>query len=209
MLIGDSLPEYVFIRIGILGLRLIAPTSILYCTLLPAYRPDVFLHRPFHLPLSIWMIAEASFFLAVYLPLKTWLQHKAQHPEPPSKDERRVLLRRCLDSIPEPERYLSKWFLGASSADIKRENVKQLFAWSFLNKDYENVDEDERAELDQDVDLLEDRLDEPLEQGWGKARSLRVTLDATSMQHRPLLWYLVSTYWAEPGITRCEKEVWD
>ncbi|KAH6704347.1 hypothetical protein BKA61DRAFT_618412, partial [Leptodontidium sp. MPI-SDFR-AT-0119] len=35
--------------------------------------------------------------------------------------------------IPNPERYLSKWFLDAPASEIKRDNVKDFSRWAFFN----------------------------------------------------------------------------
>ena len=205
MLIGNSLPEYVSIRIATFALRLVAPLSLAYCMLVPIIRPHTFFRRPLPLPLSIWMIGEVAFFPAVYLPLKLWLQRETVHPEPPCQEDRQQLLQRCIDSIPEPKLYLSRWFLDAPPAEIKQENVREFFAWSFMNKKYRNVDEEESAELDLYVDRLEKKIGSSLQQGRGKALSLRGTLDDVPMQHRPLIWYLVSGLSFHLGARQCER----
>jgi hypothetical protein len=68
-MIGNSFPEYLFIRTSITALRLVAPTSILYLAV------SVW-NAAF--PISPWLgfvaIAEAGFFLVVYLPRKKRLQ---------------------------------------------------------------------------------------------------------------------------------------
>ena len=192
MLIGDSPARHVFIRTAIAGLRLVAPLSLVYCVALPILNPEAFFRYPLPLPLSIWAIAESTFFLFGYLPLKRYSQREVDHPEPPGKEERLQLHRKCLETIADPETFLSGWFLGAPVADIKRENIKQFYAWSLLNKHYEDVDDEDVAELDSVADMLEQKLGRKFEDGWGKAECLRTTFDAVPVQHRPLIWYLVS-----------------
>lgn len=68
-MIGDSLPEYVFIRLSILGLRLVAPLSIAYLSY-SAYRG----HLLFSPWLGLYAAAEASFYLLVFLPRSRFLQ---------------------------------------------------------------------------------------------------------------------------------------
>lgn len=191
MLLRDSWFNYTVIRTAIIVARLITPASIVYCIAVPVFRPHKFFRSPL-LPFSIWAIAETVFYTSVYLPLSSALQSEAAHPPPPPKAERRVLFQRCLDTVSDTEHYLSGWFHGASIADIKRENLKEFYAWSFLNKKYRDVDEAESRELDDYVDQLEQRLDRPFGEGYGKAQSLRGTMQGVHMQHRPLLWYLVS-----------------
>lgn len=90
----------------------------------------------------------------------------------------------------EPEQYLSKWFKGAPSSEIRRENIKQFFCWSFLNKsDYGMHD---NQELDDYANQLEKVLGRELPPGKGNAVALRLTLDKVQMLFRPLIWYLVS-----------------
>lgn len=62
-MIGQSLPEYVFIHICIFGLRLVAPASILYL-LISAYLRE-FWWSPW---LAVVAIPEAAFYLLVFLP---------------------------------------------------------------------------------------------------------------------------------------------
>ena len=137
------------------------------------------------------MVSEASFFLAVYLPLKSWLQKPAAHPQPPSEPARRVLMQRCFENITDPNLFLSKWFLDAPPSEIKQENVKEFFAWSSMNKKYEDISEAEDAELDIYAHELEGKLSRRFPPGRGKACSLRGTLDDVPMQHRPLAWYFI------------------
>ena len=68
-MIGDSFPEYVFIRLSILCLRLIAPLSILYLALSWYYHRFLYSHW-----LSIYAAAEASFYLLVFIPRMKVLQ---------------------------------------------------------------------------------------------------------------------------------------
>ena len=68
-MIGNSWPEYVIIRISIIGLRLIAPLSIIY--LAASYNAAAFLWSPF---LGAYALVEAAFYLFVYLPRSFHLQ---------------------------------------------------------------------------------------------------------------------------------------
>lgn len=81
--------------------------------------------------------------------------------------------------------------------DIKRENVKAFYAWSYLNKEYRNVTDAEDAELEQYVDLFEQKSDCKLKKGTGFAHGLLGTLEGVHVQHRPLIYYVVSIHKAE------------
>ncbi|KAK3304693.1 uncharacterized protein B0T15DRAFT_568446 [Chaetomium strumarium] len=162
--------EYIFIRTCIFFLHLIAPFSTLYSLARSLVHP---LHRVPHL-LEVWLAPEATFYLLVYLPRRAYLQRVAVPPTTLCCEDRRLLFRRCHDNIPDPERYLSKWFLDAPAEEIRRENVKDFFRWAFLNT--------------RDRDPAHD--EEKMEPGRGKAKCLRLTYDKVAMSHRSLAWYL-------------------
>lgn len=168
-----------------MGLRAITPLSVLYCVALP------FLPQRSRLPLyiGIWPTAEAAFYLLFYLPRKWILQHPAVHPYLYPAAERNALFQRCVEHIPDPERYLSKWFKDAPLLEVKRENVKEFYRWAFLNTSA--VDPADEIELEENVEKFEEYTGHKLEPGYGKAKSLRLTLDKVDMIHRSLAWYLI------------------
>ena len=192
MLIGDSTPKLLFTRSVIITLRLIAPASLAYCLIYPIIRPHEFFQRPLPLPFSIWAVAESGFFLVIYLPLKALLQREADHPKPPPKSERQLLFQRCLDSVSDLKEFLSGWFFGCPLPHIDRENVKEFYAWSLMNKKYDDVDDAQASELGEYVEQLEGRFNQRIGSAPEKRRSLRGTMQHVYMQPRPLLWYLVS-----------------
>ncbi|KAK7229619.1 hypothetical protein V2G26_001789 [Clonostachys chloroleuca] len=175
--------DYVFIRTCTFLLHLVAPLSILYSL------ASSLVHLPFHIPriLELWLAFEAVFYLAVYLPRKAYLQNAATHPITAPRDDRRKLFRRCHSNIPDPERYLTKWFRDAAVPEIKRENVKDFFRWAFLNTGEPDPAYDE--ELEEYVGEMEKLLGRSLEPGRGNAKCLRLTLDKVEMLHRSLIWY--------------------
>ncbi|KAK5164395.1 uncharacterized protein LTR77_010091 [Saxophila tyrrhenica] len=191
MLIGKSLPEYLLIRTAIPALRLIAPLAIVACPVILIARPQAVTQHRWLWAVGVWLIAEAGFFWAVYVPRRLALQKPVTHPAPPSKEKREELVERSHSALSDPEHYLSKWFLNAPLTEIKRENVKEFYAWSFMNKRYEDVSPDEDAELDGYIDQLERKMGRSLGGGKGSAKPLRTTVDPVPMQHRPLVWYLI------------------
>ncbi|KAF6224859.1 hypothetical protein HO133_010053 [Letharia lupina] len=139
------------------------------------------------LVLEIWAIAETAFFALIYVPRTIVLQRAATHPELLPREQRRELFKLCLDTVEDPEKYLSGWMRGAPASEIKRENVKELFCWAFLNKkDHGPEDDDELEEYADETELC---LGRRLEPGRGNAVSLRVTVDRFQSLHRSLLWY--------------------
>jgi hypothetical protein len=196
-MIGTSLPQYVLIRSCIVAFRAITPLSIFYLSFSIAEPPSSVAGKV----LLTYCIPEALFWLLVYIPRSRALQRETLHPPPLSPAERKDLFWRCWDKIPNPEYYVSKWFLGAKPADIKRENVKDFFRWGFLNRgDWtgelkaEDVEtyQQEDEELEAYADGIETMLGRKLEKGRGPAQCLRLTVDKVKMLHRPLLWYMVS-----------------
>jgi hypothetical protein len=191
-MIGTSTPEYVFIRACIAGLRLITPLSILYCVCLPAIAIPSRSRIP--LWISIWPIAETAFYLLFYLPRRWILQRPAIHPDSLPQPMRKALFNQCIKHVPDPEYYLRKWFKDAPLSEIKCENLKEFYRWSFLNKGagVANPTNDVDLELEEYVQKFEEYTGHKLEPGYGKARPIRLTFDKVDMVHRPLVWYLVS-----------------
>jgi hypothetical protein len=68
-MIGQTWPKYVFIRLSIFGLRLVAPLLILYLAV--SWSASTFLWLPL---LGVYALIEALFFLLVYLPRNYSLQ---------------------------------------------------------------------------------------------------------------------------------------
>ena len=185
-MIGTSIWDYIFIRACIFVLHWIAPLSIFWCLV-------SLLYPPFHLHwiFQAWATIETAFYLLVYHPRRIYLQRAATHPTPISRERRRALFCRCHQNIPDPERYLRKWFRDAPTSEIKRENVKDFFRWAFLNNGVPNIIEDE--ELEEYIRDLEELLNRRIEPGRGSAKCFRLTLDEVDMLHRSLTWYLVSS----------------
>lgn len=186
-MIGTSLWNLIFIRFCIISLHYITPLSLLYCSLLVFIHPLVGRIPP---PFEIWIVAEALFFISIYLPRYYILQNAAIHPPTRSRENRRALFQLCNKSVEDPERYLSMWFKGAVRSEIRRENVKEFFSWAFLNKPSFGVLDEE--ELEEYTDQMEFLLGRKFQPGKGNASSLRLTTDKVKMLHRSLLWYMVS-----------------
>ncbi|KAF2257980.1 hypothetical protein CC78DRAFT_480364 [Lojkania enalia] len=195
-MIGTSLPEYLFIRACILALRILTPFSVFFVFFSIAEPPS----SRFRTFLLAWSVLETAFWLLVYLPRKRSLQTPARHPPPLDREKRQELFHRCCEHVPNPEYYLNKWFLGARSAAIRRDNVKDFFRWAMLNKgdsekkqlaNQTQQDREEDEELEGYVDGIETLIGRKIDGGRGTAESLRLTVDEVRMLHRPFLWYLI------------------
>jgi hypothetical protein len=178
---------YIFIMACIVLLRAVAPLSI-------AYSAAVMLRPPssYRLPsiLEYWIFTEVLFYVVFYLYRMYYLQLPAVHPPVPSLEQRQALVQRCIDNIPNHERYISKWFLGAPLSDIKRENVKDFFRWAFLNSATEDPINDD--ELEGYVKKVEARMGIEFQPGRSNVKCLRLSIDDANILHRSLFWYLVS-----------------
>ena len=190
-MLGTSGFEYIFIRVCIFFLHNIALASVLYCIFLllhPFLPPALYVPRaPYWI--EAWLVAEAAFYTIIFLPYQYHLERPAIHPTPLSREERGKLFERCNATVREPEKYLGRWFRGAKSEDIRRENVKEFIRWGFLNTG--EVKEEDEDEIETYVDATEKMLGRDLPPGRGSAKSLRLTLDKVDCLHRSLLWYTV------------------
>lgn len=199
-MIDNTTPRLVFIRSMIFGLRAVTPFSIFWVSFSIAEPP----HTPFRRFLLTWSAIETAFWLIGYLPRKRSLQASAQHPPIPDREERKALFWKCWDKIPHPEYYLSKWFLGAKESQIRKDNIREFYAWALMSRGDESEDEKikrarehseesqaDEDELDEYVDGVQTLLGRTIMPGRGSAKSLRLTIDAVNMSHRPVIWYMV------------------
>ncbi|KAJ2984542.1 hypothetical protein NUW54_g10470 [Trametes sanguinea] len=185
-MIGDSYPEYVFISISILGLRSIAPLSILYVALSWYYG-----HFLYSWWLGMYAAAEAAFYLLVFLPRSKMLQKAASHPPLPSREEREALFKKCFDRVSDSEKAYG-WFFSAPPDGIKRENIVEWLLWAIFGTHREGLKEEWAEELQMYVQKMEDLMGRKIEEGWDQTvRCMKVTLDPVDMIHRPLLWYFI------------------
>ena len=201
-MIGQSWPEYIFIRISIPALRLIAPSSIVY--LAASFYHGTFLWSPI---LGIYTLTEATFFLFVYLPRRFSMQRvrcyqatfnycgslspqHAEHPPRMSRAQREALFHKCANTMTSES--ISGWFLRPSGRRICRDNVSDWLLWSLFSARTTEILQEWKEELDYYITAMADYVGYPLEPG-GKSntRCLRLTLDPVHMVHRPFLWYMV------------------
>ncbi|KAF9460635.1 hypothetical protein BDZ94DRAFT_887447 [Collybia nuda] len=191
-MIGNSFLEYVFIRICIAGLRLVAPTSILYLGI-SAWNESF--------PISKWLglvaIAETGFYLAVYLPRKKGLQAPPRHAPPPlTKPQRQALFEKCASDIEairhlQSDPYPTGWFLPPNQT-IKRDDAVDWLLWALFSCKRDEALEEWTEELDGYLKMVEEMLGRKLEQGRGEGvRSMRLTFDPVKVAHRPLIWYSI------------------
>ncbi|KAI8629754.1 hypothetical protein F5Y19DRAFT_75490 [Xylariaceae sp. FL1651] len=191
-MIGTSLPEYVFIRVCIFLLRYTTPICLACLLILIAVDGiGVALSRTISKVLIGYSVLDVLFALFIYYPYMHQLEQEAKHPPLRLRAERRALFMRCLDNVPNITKYLQTWFLGADESDIRRENVRDFISWAFLDKWPGNETAAENEELDEYIAEIERRTGRQLKQGRGKAKSLRLTLDAVDVRYRSVVWYCI------------------
>ncbi|KAI0341006.1 alpha/beta-hydrolase [Trametopsis cervina] len=185
-MIGHSLPEYVFIRLCITGLRLIALLSIVYLCA-SWYLGDWLCSRW----LGYYALVEAVFYLGVYLPRSHLLQLPAQHPAPLTRAEREALFAKCFVRMRDAE-LATGWFHFAAADAIRRENVLEWLLWALFSSPKDALLEDWEEELEGYVKIVERLLGRTLDEGLNeKISCMKVTMDPVVSLHRPLLWYSI------------------
>jgi pimeloyl-ACP methyl ester carboxylesterase len=184
-MIGQSWPEYVFIRLSITGLRLVAPLSIIYLS--ASWSVGTFLWSPF---LGAYALIEAPFFLLVYLPRYYRLQRDAIHPPRMSRAERDTLFHKCANSMTPQS--ITNWFLRAPGRRVLRENVADWLLWALFSARSTEVLREWEEELDSYISVMGDYVGYPIGRGINfDMQCLRPTMDPVHMIHRPFIWYMI------------------
>ncbi|KAE9385853.1 hypothetical protein BT96DRAFT_565286 [Gymnopus androsaceus JB14] len=182
-MIGQSLPEYIFIRICIFLLKLVAPASLFYLFLCLVTR-QVFLYWVFP-----YAVLESSFYVFVYLPRKKRLQKSIHNAPPLDRAQREALFVKCSQRLSGAPDYPLGWF---SSNNLKRENVVEWILWALFSCGPEDAQESWNDEIEIYVKKVEELTGMKLEKGrTAVTSSLRLTLDRVNMSHRPFIWYTI------------------
>ncbi|ROW14148.1 hypothetical protein VPNG_04341 [Cytospora leucostoma] len=168
-MLNPTVHELVFIRICVFCLT--------YLPLLVFFLP-----RPFWLILPV----EALYYVFIFQPFERRLTGLARHP--PQEPNRAAIFQRCLDNVPDPERYLSMWALGADIDEIKRDNVADFLLWAFFDR--EEATPEIEDELETYLAKTEAQLGRPLAPGRGSAKPMRLTFDPVPTRYRSFIWYL-------------------
>lgn len=185
-MIRDTFGALVFTNIFVLWFRCVTPLSALYCVVwILDYPPKNWGSTV----LGIYALTETLFYFLVFLPRSRLLQHGVAHPDTDRKT-RRELVRRSIETIPDPEQFISLWNRGTHPRRIHRENFKEWLCWAYFNKC--TWDDNDEEELDEYVREFEGLLGYKLLEGRGSSKPLRVSVDPVNIYHRPLLYYIVS-----------------
>ncbi|KAI1749598.1 hypothetical protein F4782DRAFT_533227 [Xylaria castorea] len=190
-MIGTSVPEYIFIRISIVCLQYTTPICLVYLLSLIALKGTEEISSWTSTVVIGYAILDALYALLIYYPYNRRLKQAAEHPPPLPRAERRELLIRCLNNIPDIASYLRTWFLKANPSEIRKDNVREFLSWAFFDRHPGNESAAELEELDEYLAEIEQRIGYQLKPGKGKAESLRLTLDNIEVRYRSVVWYII------------------
>lgn len=138
-----------------------------------------------------YSVLDVLYALFIFYPYTRRLKQAAEHPPLLPRAERKALLIRCLDNIPDTVNYLRTWFLGADKSDIRKENVKEFLSWAFFDRHPGNETAEESEEIDEYLAEVEKRIGHELRPGRSQAKCLRLTLDEIEVRYRSLVWYFI------------------
>ncbi|KAI1859679.1 uncharacterized protein JN550_011874 [Neoarthrinium moseri] len=190
-MIGDSFYEYIFIRACIFLLQYTTPLCILGLTvLLIAGGPPV-LAWPISGGLIAYSVVDILYALFVWIPYNRRLRDEARHPPPLSSEQRWSLFVKTLDHVPNFDRYLRLWFLGADQNDIQRDNVRDFILWAFFDRTPDSAAFEDLREVDRYVDAIEEKRGMKLEPGRGNTPSFRLTFDPVETRYRSFIWFIL------------------
>ncbi|EIM92937.1 uncharacterized protein STEHIDRAFT_90320 [Stereum hirsutum FP-91666 SS1] len=184
-MIGNSILDYVLIRICIVAFRLVAPLSALHAV------ASIYLgHAVVSKYLLYYTFLETFFFLGVYLPRKWSLQTATIHPQLLPRAERRALFEKCSQKMSEAT--IRPWFLQTESGRIMRDNAADWILWALFSTHEGEYTEEWEEEINEYLEMFAERLGRPLAQGRdANIKCMRLTLDPVVMCHRPFLWYMI------------------
>ncbi|OLN95823.1 hypothetical protein CCHL11_02789 [Colletotrichum chlorophyti] len=142
------------------------------------------------------VLIELLYVLFIWLPYTRRLKEPAEHPPPSSPTDRRDLFERCMGTIPNYEFYLRMWFLGAELSEIRRDNMREFLLWAFFDVEEgsdsnlsSRGDDDYNIEVEEYISYIEKGMGRSFEQGRGRARCLRLTVDSVKPAYRTVWWY--------------------
>ncbi|ORY70283.1 uncharacterized protein BCR38DRAFT_385135 [Pseudomassariella vexata] len=190
-MLGTTFHEYILIRLAILALQYTTPLCLLALALLLLGGGQSALASSLRTALISFSLIDIAYALFIYYPYNRRLKEEARQPPPLSRAERRAIFKRCFAHIPDVERYVRLWFLGADLTEIRRENLADFILWAFFDRAPGQESQEDLAELNDYIDIIGDRLGRKVEPGRGKAEGLRLTLNEVETRYRSCLWILI------------------
>ncbi|KAF8983592.1 hypothetical protein BGZ46_009938 [Entomortierella lignicola] len=148
----------------------------------------------------IWMASELLFFVHFWTKLRQAQQVDRVATGPKTRQERRELFQRCLETVEKGEgtkRWVETWFDTGRTAqpkfeEIGRSNMIEWLAWAFWAMTVEEVFESptNMMDLNQMVDTIEEVKGVKFSEGYNPdVESIRLSFDPVLASHRPLVYY--------------------
>lgn len=187
-MLADSPSNRRNIRLAIVCLQLYPTLCLSYtiCALLAKRWPGLNLGCNDHLSNPILLtvcVPEAAFYIFFL-----WYARcipAAVHPPLRTRDERMRLFEKVLSEVHDLENFMSGWFCGAKLEDIGLDEVKIWLDWALWEgRAREGKNKANDIEIDEYVQKIEELVGKRFQEGPGKARSLRLTLDPVTIEPR-------------------------
>ncbi|KAF9172836.1 hypothetical protein BGX20_004755 [Mortierella sp. AD010] len=149
----------------------------------------------------IWMASELLFFIHFWTKLRQAQTVDRVASGPRSRQERRELFQRCLETVDKGEgakRWAETWFdtgrttQPAKFEQIGRSNMIEWLAWAFWAMPTEEVfaSPSNVMDLNQMVDTIESVKGIKFAKGYNpEVESIRLAFDPVLASHRPLVYY--------------------
>lgn len=194
MIVNNSWPEYLAIRLLILLMRDLGLLCLGYFFIVFALGGLIAIAHPVSIAIETLGAIEILFYILFFLPYRFFLQnHRPYKPTPLKRDERAKLFYKSMSLIPDAEQFLRKWANNAHLEDIRIDNVKDWLLWALFEiEDIREISRDTHDELDEYIKQIRQQLGLDLKPGRGPAETLRLSFDPIYIEHRSLVYYLVS-----------------
>lgn len=145
-----------------------------------SFGKDRFLNN--HVLWSVWA-PEAVFYL-FFIGYNLYIQRKAIHPPKRIREERRALFSKVRSEIYDPVVFLSGWFRGSPVEDIGKDELRRFVDWAFFEGRAGEGSKEDQDEIDEYIEKVDRMMPKAFEEGPGKAKSLRLTLDPIEIEPR-------------------------
>lgn len=195
MIVQKTWPQYIAVRLLIIMMRDLGLLGLTYFYVVFALGGVKAIAHPVSIFIEVIAAIEILFYLLFFLPYKRYLQtYKPYTPARMSRSQRARLFSKALSLVPDGEEFVRMWMLNAHMEDIRRENLKDWLLWALFEQDNTagRPSKEVEAELEGYIDDTEEKFGIKLRPGRGNAEALKLAFDPVIIQHRSLLYYMVS-----------------
>ncbi|KAI4599578.1 hypothetical protein KJ359_002025 [Pestalotiopsis sp. 9143b] len=187
MLVNDTPVNYALIIAAKYGAGYVGLGCVLYFIIALFIGGVPATSFPFSILVEVYGLIEILWYIVWFLPYKARLQRPGQRMAASTRPQRKALIETSLDQVPDARLFIRKWFGNAHLDEIYRDDVKDWllsFLWA-VDSDA-GIDADE---LDEYIELIEQKADLTLFPGRAGAKPIRPALDPVQVSHRSLLFY--------------------